>query len=253
METNPKIVSRAEWSAARKAHQAKELALLERNQELCAERRALPWVKIDKTYRFRGPDGDVTLPELFGSKRQLMVYHFMFGPSWSEGCLGCSFMADHFDGALWHLPQRDLAFVAVSRAPLEKLEAYKRRMGWKFAWVSSLESDFNFDFEVSFSAEAIASGLACYDGEPRAVQSEELPGTSVFYKDANGDVFHTYSSFGRSEERLVGAYAFLDLLPKGRDESGPSFDLTDWVRRHDEYEPEPPRPRAQRHSCCGGG
>jgi predicted dithiol-disulfide oxidoreductase (DUF899 family) len=249
MEPTPKIVSRAEWIAARKAHQTKELELLRQNDELAAERRALPWVKIDERYVFQGPNGPETLAELFGNKRQLLMYHFMFGPGWSEGCMGCSFMADHFDGALWHLPQRDLSFVVVSRAPLDKLEAYKRRMGWKFKWVSSEDSSFNFDFGVSFTKDEMAQGKARFDyQEQQPIHSDELPGTSVFYKDERGDVFHTYTSHGKSEERFVGTYSFLDLLPKGRDENGPAFNLTDWVRRHDEYEPEPPPARA---SCCG--
>jgi predicted dithiol-disulfide oxidoreductase (DUF899 family) len=251
MEPAPKIVSRAEWIAARKAHLAKEEELTRRSDELCAERRALPWVKLDKRYVFQGPKGEMSLSDLFGNKRQLMVYHFMYAPSWSQGCMGCSLMADHFDSILIHLPHRDVSLVAVSRAPLPQLEAYKRRMGWKFPWVSSHGSDFNFDFNVSFTPEALASGQAYFNYEQRALGSEEMPGTSVFYKDGHGDVFHTYSCFGRGDERLVGTYAFLDLVPKGRDENGPNFDLSDWARRHDEYEPEPAA--EQGHSCCSSG
>jgi predicted dithiol-disulfide oxidoreductase (DUF899 family) len=225
-------VSAEEWLVARKALLAKEKELLQLQDRVSAERRALPWVKVEKTYVFDTPQGKKTLGELFDGRSQLYLYHFMFAPEWKAGCKGCSFYCDHVDGANQHIQHHDVTFVAVSRAPLATLLAYKKRMGWQFPWVSSGGSDFNYDFHVSFTKEQIAAGKAVYNFEPSDTKMEDLPGSSVFFKDENGALFHTYSSFGRGEERGLGAYMYLDLTPKGRNETSPM----DWVKRHDEYE-----------------
>ena len=230
------VVSREEWLARRKAHLVKEKELTRAQDALAAERRALPWVRIEKDYRFEAPQGPVGLTDLFGRHSQLVVQHFMFGPDWEEGCVGCSFMADHVEPAFRHLDHHDVAFAAVSRTPLAKIEAFRRRMGWTFRWVSSLDSDFNFDFDVSFTEDDRQRGDVYYNYAPQPYVCDELPGVSVFYKDAEGQVFHTYSTFARGDERLVGAYNFLDLTPFGRNENGPNGDLRDWVRHHDRYE-----------------
>lgn len=245
MQTN-RIVSRDEWLAARTALLAKEKELTRARDRLSAERRALPWVKVDKTYVFDTTEGKRTLAELFDGRSQLIVYHFMLAPGWKDGCIGCSFLVDHIDGPLVHLEQRDVAFVAVSRAPLAEIEAYKARMGWHFRWVSSHDSDFNYDFHVSFRPEEVASGHVTYNYQTIAAEIDELPGASVFAKDADGAVYHTYSSFARGLENVLGTYALLDMTPKGRDERGPRGDLSDWVKRHDEYG------AAQQQACCGG-
>jgi len=229
------IVSREEWTAARKVHLMKEKELTRLRDKLSAERRALPWVKIDKTYVFNTPNGKRTLADLFEGRSQLIVQHFMFGPDWDAGCSGCSFSADHIEGALVHLEHRDVSFVRISRAPLAKLEAYRKRMGWRGRWASSFDSDFNYDFHVSFTPEQAAQGKVYYNYEVRDFQSEELSGLSVFYKNAKGDVFHTYSTFGRGDELVDTSYMLLDLTPLGRNETGPNYNLADWVRRHDEY------------------
>ena len=233
---SPRIVSRAEWLAARKDLLVREKQLTRARDELGRRRRELPWVRLEKTYTFDGPSGPTTLADLFDGRTQLIVQHFMFGPGWSEGCVGCSFLADHVAGALVHLEHHDVSYVAVSRAPLAEIEAFKRRMGWPFRWVSSNASDFNFDFNVSFTPEEIESGKAVYNYEEGPVPSEELSGVSVFVKDAVGDVFHTYSNYARGGDILLGTYNFLDLTPKGRNETGPGFNLTDWVRHHDRYD-----------------
>jgi predicted dithiol-disulfide oxidoreductase (DUF899 family) len=230
------IVSREEWLAARKQHLVREKELTRLRDQLSAERRALPWVKVEKRYLFEGPDGQRTLADLFAGRSQLVVDHFMLGPGWKEGCVGCSFGADHVDGALVHLEHHDVSVVAVSRAPWPEIEAFKRRMGWRFKWVSSYGSDFNYDYHVSFRPEDLAKGKAYYNYELREVGIEELPGTSVFYKDERGEVFHTYSSYARGGDLLCGTYNVLDLTPKGRNETGPSRNLTDWVRHHDRYD-----------------
>ena len=230
-----KVVSRDQWDEARKALLGKEKAFTRQRDELSAARRALPWVKIEKPYVFDGLRGKVTLADAFDGRGQLVVYHFMFGPDWQAGCPSCSFLADHFDGAIGHLNQRDVTLVVVSRAPLETLEAYRARMGWRFTWMSSLGGDFNRDFHVSFSAEEIASGAVDYNYARGPFPVEEAPGLSVFSKNAAGDVCHTYSSYGRGLDARIGAYQWLDLVPKGRDESGLAFPM-DWVRRHDEYD-----------------
>jgi len=210
---------------------------------LSAARRELPWVKIEKNYVFDGPNGKETLADLFAGRSQLIVYHFMLGPGWPAGCPSCSFLADHFDGAIVHLAHRDVTFVVVSRAPLAEIEAYKNRMGWKFKWVSSHGTDFNFDFHVSFTPEQKASGE--YNYVNSGFPSEEAPGLSTFIRDG-GAVYHTYSTYARGLDILIGAYNLLDLVPKGRDEASLSRTMA-WVKRHDEYAPQP-IPRA---GCCG--
>ena len=231
---NPKVVSRAEWIAARKELLKKEKALTRQKDALAAERRALPWDKVDKEYVFDTPGGKKKLAELFEGKSQLIVYHFMFGPEWAEGCPSCSFIMDHTDGALVHLAQRDVSFAAISRAPIAKIEAFKKRMGWRFNWVSSHSSDFNGDYHVSFTKEEKAKGKVDYNYDLTEFPSEEAPGISVFYKDKNGDVYHTYSTYARGTEIGVGTYSYLDLVPKGRDEDGLAFTMS-WLRHHDRY------------------
>jgi predicted dithiol-disulfide oxidoreductase (DUF899 family) len=237
------IVTREDWLAARKALLAKEKALTRAHDALAAERRALPWVRVDKPYAFEGAQGTQTLADLFDGRSQLFVQHFMMGPGWEEGCVGCSFTADHVDGARVHLEHHDVSFVAISRAPWPEIAAYRARMGWGFRWVSSFASDFNYDFHVAFTPDAVASGKAIYNYAETDVGTEDLAGISVFYRDEGGAIFHTYSAFGRGDESLIGAYAFLDMTPKGRNETGPGFNLGDWVRHHDRYE-------APAHACC---
>ena len=227
------VVSQGEWLKARKALLAKEKEFTHRRDALSAARRDLPWVKVEKNYVFDGPAGKETLADLFGGKSQLLIYHFMLGPGWVQGCPSCSFLADHFDGANIHLAQRDVNLVVVSRAPVAEIEAYQKRMGWKFKWVSSYGNDFNRDFHVSFTPEEKASGKVEYNYEMTEFPSEEAPGLSAFIKQ-NGAVFHTYSSYARGLDILVGAYNFLDMAPKGRDEDGLPWSMA-WVRRHDEY------------------
>jgi predicted dithiol-disulfide oxidoreductase (DUF899 family) len=231
----PRIASPAEWLEARKTHLAREKELTRLHDRVRAERRALPWVRVEKPYVFLGPGGAVSLADLFQGRSQLVVQHFMFGPGRKEGCVGCSFSADHVDAARRHFEHNDLSFAAVSRAPYPELAAFRERMGWRFAWVSSHGTGFNHDFHVSFTEEDRAKGKAFYNFELRGYQNDELPGTSVFAKDEAGQVFHTYSAYGRGDELLIGAYNYLDLTPKGRNENGPNFDLTDWVRHHDRY------------------
>jgi predicted dithiol-disulfide oxidoreductase (DUF899 family) len=239
-----KVVSRDEWIAARKAHLAKEKALTKARDQLSAERRALPWVKVEKTYVFDTPEGKKTLADLFDGRSQLIVYHFMLGPDWGEGCPSCSYLADHFDGAALHLPHRDVTLTVVSRAPLPEIAAYKKRMGWRFPWVSSYGRDFNYDFHVSFRPEQ-EEGEVYYNYEMSDFESDEMPGLSVFIKDASGAIFHTYSAYARGLDILVGTYNFLDLVPKGRDEAELPWTMA-WVRRHDDYDDV----KAAK-SCCG--
>jgi len=230
-----KIVPRDEWIAARKAHLAEEKAFTRARDALSKKRRELPWERAEKTYVFDGPGGKQTLADLFGGKSQLIVYHFMLGPGWEAGCPSCSYLADHFDGAAMHLAQRDVAFVVVSRAPLPEIEKFKARMGWKFKWVSSFGSDFNFDYQVSATPEQKAAGKVMYNYEMTEFPSDELPGASVFFKNETGEIFHTYSSYGRGLDMFIGAYHFLDIAPRGRDEDGLAFSMA-WVRHHDKYE-----------------
>jgi predicted dithiol-disulfide oxidoreductase (DUF899 family) len=230
-----KVVSHDEWIAARKAYLVEEKAFSKARDALSKRRRELPWEKVEKTYVFDTPAGKQTLGDLFSGKSQLIVYHFMLGPGWEAGCPSCSYLADHFDGAVIHLAQRDVTFAVVSRAPLSEIEKFKTRMGWKFKWVSSFGSDFNHDYQVSASLEEKAAGEVYYNYELTAFPSEERPGLSVFYKDNAGQVSHTYSSYGRGLDILVGTYNFLDLAPKGRDENGLAFSMA-WVRHHDRYD-----------------
>jgi len=229
---HPNIVSREQWLTARKAHLRNEKALTRLRDMVSAERRALPWVRVDKEYVFEAPEGRRTLAELFGRNSQLIIHHFMFGPDWEAGCPSCSLVADHAEGAIVHLENHDVSYVRVSRAPIEKLEAYRRRMGWRAHWVSSHGSDFNHDFQVSFTREELAAGKVDYN-YGLIEGYDELPGLSVFCKDAAGTVFHTYSSYARGNEEVIGAFIYLDITPKGRNETR----IMDWVRRHDEYGP----------------
>jgi predicted dithiol-disulfide oxidoreductase (DUF899 family) len=252
-----KIVSHDEWIAARKAHLAEEKAFSKARDALSRKRRELPWEKLEKNYLFDGPNGKETLSDLFGGNSQLIIYHFMLGPGWEAGCPSCSYLADHFEGPMIHLPQRDVSFVVVSRAPIDQIEKYKKRMGWKFKWVSSFGTDFNHDYQVSASAEEKAkNGEVLYNYEITSFPSEERPGASAFYKDKAGEVFHTYSTYGRGLDMFLGAYHFLDIAPKGRDEAGLKFSMA-WVRRHDEYEGAKVDPQADytepkiASSCCG--
>jgi predicted dithiol-disulfide oxidoreductase (DUF899 family) len=233
--TKNKVVSQEEWLAAREALLAEEKAWTRERDRLAAKRRALPWVRVQKTYVFEGAEGPLSLADLFDGRSQLIVYHFMFGPDWEEGCVGCSFHCDHVDAARQHFEHNDVSFAAVSRAPIEKLEAYRRRMGWTFRWVSSAHNDFNFDYHVSFPQGTRADGVY-YNFEQRADPGiDELSGRSVFFKDEDGAIYHTYSSYARGGEPFLGVYAFLDIVPKGRNETK-NGNLTDWVRRHDVYE-----------------
>jgi predicted dithiol-disulfide oxidoreductase (DUF899 family) len=230
-----KVVSESEWIAARKEFLAAEKRFTTARDELSRQRRALPWVKVEKPYVFEDPNGKETLADLFGGRSQLIVYHFMLGPGWEEGCKSCSFLADHFDGAAVHLAQRDVTFLAISRAPWPQIEAFKKRMGWRFKWVSSFGNDFNRDFHVSFTKDELENSKAYYNYAPGKFPSEEAPDASVFARDAAGSVFHTYSTYGRGLDILVGTYNLLDLVPKGRDEDDLAFTMA-WVRHHDRYE-----------------
>jgi predicted dithiol-disulfide oxidoreductase (DUF899 family) len=235
---NPKAVTREEWLAARRELLAREKRLTREYDAICAQRRELPWVKVEKNYVFDGPNGKERLADLFQGRSQLIVKHFMFGPGWKEGCVGCSFGSDHVGGALVHLEHHDVSFVAVSRAPFAEIEPFRKRMGWNFHWVSSFESDFNYDYHVSFTEEELAQGKAFYNFEQRELRFkvEEMSGLSIFYKDAAGSIFHTYSCHARGDEGGLTSYFYLDLTPKGRDENGPTFSLGDWVRHHDRYD-----------------
>ena len=230
-----RVVSRDEWVAARREHLVKEKEFTRLRDKLSQERRDLPWVKVDKDYAFDGPEGKQTLAELFDGRSQLYVYHFMFGTDWDEGCPSCSFWADNFNPLAVHLNHRDVTLVAVSKAPLAKLDAYKKRMGWSFRWVSSAGNDFNRDYHVSFTPEEMEKGDVYYNYGKSQFPVEEAPGVSVFYKDAGGDVFHTYSCYARGLDMLNAAYHMLDLVPKGRDEQDLPYSMA-WLRRRDAYE-----------------
>jgi predicted dithiol-disulfide oxidoreductase (DUF899 family) len=242
------IVSEKEWLDARKEFLKKEKELTRLRDSLRAERLRLPWVKVEKEYRFDGPKGEVTLADLFEGRSQLMIQHFMFGPEWEEGCPGCSFLADHADAARVHLEHHDVTLAAVSRAPWPRIEAFKKRMGWKFDWVSSFRSDFNFDYHVSFTQEDREQGRSIYNYEvSKDNEMDELPGHSVFYRDpTDGAIYRTYSMFSRGGEELIGAYNYLEFMPKGRNENGPHHNLMDWVKHHDRYG----APEEKKACCC---
>jgi predicted dithiol-disulfide oxidoreductase (DUF899 family) len=230
------VVPRAQWLKARSALLKQEKAFAKLGDQLARRRRALPWVQVEKAYEFDGPGGPVTLAGLFGKRSQLIVYHFMFAPEWGAGCPHCSFWADHYDGPTLHLGQRDTAFAVISRAPIEKIEAFKKRMGWSFPWVSSGRSPFNYDFNASFTPEQNEHGTAFYNYRKGDAGSTDREGASVFAKDADGTIYHTYSTFARGIDALNGTYHLLELTPKGRDEEGLEGPQ-DWVRHHDRYEP----------------
>ena len=239
-----RIVSREEWIEARKAHMVHEKEFTRARDRLSEERRALPWVAVDKAYVFEGPGGRKTLADLFGGRSQLVVQHFMFAPDWNEGCKSCSFWADQFDHMAPHLAARDTTLVAISRAPLQKLEAFKARMGWTFDWFSSANTDFNYDYAVSFRPDEIKSGAKVYNFGTSGFGVEEAPGISVFYRDETGSIFHTYSCFARGLDMMNAAYHYLDLTPLGRHEEGLSYPMA-WLRLRDQY-----APAAGTAACC---
>jgi predicted dithiol-disulfide oxidoreductase (DUF899 family) len=230
---NPNIVSPEKWLAARRALLLEEKEFSRARDRLAARRREMPWVEVDKAYTFDSADGPVSLSELFKGRSQLIVYHYMLGSGWEEGCRGCSFVSDHFDGALPHLGARDVSFAAVSIAPLEEIQRFKERMGWKFNWVSSNGSTFNRDFRVSFTPEEVAAEKADYNFGTNFVGAEEMPGLSVFARAADGVVYRTYSTYSRGLDLLIGTYNLLDLVPKGRDEDAEA--PMKWVKLHDRY------------------
>ena len=227
------VVSRDEWLKARVAHLAAEKDFTRKRDELSRQRRELPWAHVEKNYVFEGPDGPESLADLFDGRSQLIVYHFMLGPNWEEGCKSCSFLADHFDTTRIHLAHRDVTFAAVSRAPMPRIRAFQDRMAWQFHWVSAFGSDFQHDYGVHFTKEELAGEVDYNYGKTR-FGLEEAPGLSVFYKDEAGEIFHTYSTYARGLEALVGTYHFLDLAPKGRDEDYLAFTMA-WMRHHDRY------------------
>jgi len=238
MTTSHRVVPQDEWIAARRQHLGREKELTRLRDELSQERRDLPWVRVDKAYVFDGPSGPVSLADLFEGRSQLIVQHFMFDPSWAEGCKSCSFWVDNFDGVVVHLNHRDVSFALVSRAPVAALEAYRKRMGWSVRWVSSLRTDFNRDFHVSFTPAELEPGQTYYNYAMGSFPSPEAPGISVFYRDGDGVVYHTYSCYARGLDMLNGAYHLLDLVPKGRDEAGLPSSM-EWLRHHDRYEDRP--------------
>jgi len=231
---NNKTVSRNEWIEIRKQLLEREKELTRLQDKLSLERRQLPWLKVEKNYVFDGPKGKETLADLFDGRSQLFVYHFMFGPDWKEGCPICSAAAEHINSSLIHLAQRDVTLIAISRAPIAQIEAFKKRMGWRFKWVSSYGSDFNFDYGVSFTKDDEAKGTMHYNYGTEPYRGEEVHGLSVFSKKETGDVFHTYSAYARGPEELLGFYFYLDRVPKGRDENALDFPMA-WVRHQDKY------------------
>lgn len=239
------VVSRDEWLKARVALLEREKAFTRLKDELAAARRELPWVEVDKAYVFDGPEGPVSLAELFRGRSQLFVKHFMMAPGQKSPCIGCSFEVDHLAGILVHLEHHDVSYVAVARAPIEEIEAVRRRMGWTFPFVSSFRSDFNVDFQVSFTPAQMDAGKAIYNYREVAPDMADYSGNSVFLKGEDGRIYHTYSTFGRGGEQFLGAYGFLDVMPKGRDEQGPHHSLGDWVQLYDAY--------GQAHAACGCG
>jgi predicted dithiol-disulfide oxidoreductase (DUF899 family) len=233
-----KIVSQTEWLVARKDLLKREKELTHLRDEITRHRLELPWVKVEKEYLFDAPEGKVTLAELFDGRSQLFVKHFMMGPGAAHQCVGCSLEVDHVEGLLEHLENHDVTYVAVARAPIDEIEVVRKRMGWRFPWVSSYHSDFNYDFHVSFRPEDVAAGRALYNFQEApewAVGIEDLSGDSVFYKDESGQIFHTYSTYGRGGEQFLGIYRYLDVMPKGRIENGPYHSLADWARPKNMY------------------
>lgn len=241
------VVSREQWLTERLALLAREKELTRLNDRIASERRALPWVRIEKDYVFEGPHGRSRLADLFDGRRQLLVQHFMFGPGWEQGCKSCSFMADHLGGMQVHLAQRDVSVLVVSRAPLAEIERFRQRMGWQFRWVSSHGSDFNHDFGVSFRADQRIDGEVDYNYMRQAFPQDEAPGVSLFHRNEGGEVFHTYSTFGRGVEVMMGTYRLLDLAPRGRDEDGLDYGMA-WLRHHDRYDTAPEA--ASGAGCC---
>ena len=237
------IVSHEDWLEARKALLAEEKALTRARDALAEKRRALPWTPVREDYVFDGPDGPVKLSELFGDRSQLLIKHFMFGPDWDEGCIGCSFECDHIAPILPHLSQKDVAFAVVARAPLEKTEPFRKRMGWDFRWVSSANNRFNYDYNVTATEDELRANAQYYNYAQQDWANDELSGVSVFVKDETGGVLHAYSSFGRGFEEVLSTYAILDILPKGREEA-PGQNLSHWVKHHDRYG------EARAGSCC---
>lgn len=242
MKTNsfekPKVVSSEKWLAAREELLREEKEFTRLQDRLNARRRALPWVKVEKTYTFDSPEGRVSLGDLFDGHSQLIVQHFMLGSGWDEGCKSCSFMLDHLAIAAVHLPARDIAFAAVSHAPLAEILPFKQRMGWNVTWVSSQDSDFNYDYHVSFTPAELAKGEVEYNYGRQKFPFEEAPGISIFARDAAGTIYHTYSTYGRGLEVAMGTYPLIDLVPKGRDEEGLEYGMQ-WLRHHDRYERTP--------------
>ncbi len=234
--TNRNVVSNEEWIEARKELLAKEKEFTRLRDELTAKRQQLPWRRVEKGYEFAGPNGKESLADLFGGRKQLLVYHFMFGPDWEEGCPSCSFWADNYNGIDVHLAHRDTTLLAISNTSLDKIDNYRKRMGWTFRWVSSLGSDFNRDFKVTFTPEEMEKGEMYYNFEVTKFPASEGPGFSVFYKDDSGDIFHTYSTYARGLDMLNGTYHMLDLTPLGRDEKGGGKHNMYWLRRRDQYD-----------------
>lgn len=255
-----KVVSHSEWIEARKQFLAKEKEFTHLRDELSRQRRELPWEKVEKDYVFDGPRGKEKLADLFDGRSQLVIYHFMLGPGWAAGCPSCSYISDQYDAMTIHLAHRDVTLAVVSRAPFGEIEAFKKRMGWRFHWVSSFATEFNYDYHVSATAAEKQSGTADYNYAVTQFPSDERPGASVFYKDGEGQIYHTYSTYARGLDILVGTYNFLDLVPKGRDEEGLAHTMA-WVRHHDKYDGgyfvdpaahwEQPKATAE-GSCCSG-
>jgi predicted dithiol-disulfide oxidoreductase (DUF899 family) len=239
MKTNsfeaPSVVTEDKWIAARRELLREEKELTRMHDRIAARRRELPWVKVDKAYTFDSPSGPVSLAELFNGRSQLAVYHFMMGPDWNEGCPSCSYIADHLVPTVPHLQARDVSLAVISRAPIAEILPFKKRMGWNFNWVSSNRNDFNYDYHVSFTEEEMARKTVYYNYSLTEFPNDEAPGFSVFAKDDRGDIFHTYSTYGRGVEQFMGTYTILDLMPKGRDEEPAKFYKMDWVRYHDSY------------------
>jgi len=232
---NKRVVSREEWIEARRALLEREKEVTRLRDELSGYRRELPWVKVEKEYVFDAPKGKVTLAELFDGRSQLFIKHFMMGPGQVTQCVGCSLEVDHLEGLLEHLHNHDVTYAVVARAPINEIEVVRKRMGWRFPWISSYNSDFNYDFNVSFTPEQLATSRAFYNYEYMNPGLEDLSGDSVFFKDNAGQIFHTYSTFGRGGEEFLGIYRYIDATPKGRDEKGPYRSLGDWVRPRNRY------------------